>query len=371
MKPKVLMICCDGFENGGIQAVIMSIVRTLSNEIQFDAIVFNEGNQYYTDEFLKHGKIHRFHRVAGKGIKKNVDEFTRCVRYEMEFDKFLTENEPYDIIHCHNYFESAPFLKVAKKRGISVRIAHSHNVASTQKRKNPLYPLLQNYYKKMIRKYATSRISCSVGAGKYLFDNDDVLVVNNAIDLDRFNPKKYEAKQDGLIKFIHVGRFSKQKNQLFLLDVFYCYHKLNPNSTLSIIGFGELESKLNQSIKELELQNAVRLLPSDSNVAKAYADADFMIFPSTYEGLGISLIEAQAMGLTCFVSEAVQPEADLGLCEFLKLDWGAEKWAMNIANYIELNGLKKKYVDMSSYDINNIKKKYLEIYLSRQEEQDI
>lgn len=364
MRKRVLFVCHGGFEHGGIQAVIMSIVRNLHIDYDFDAIIFSKGDQYYTQEFLKYGNIYHFspNKVGGP-IKRNLDELTRRFRIKKEFKRFLKTHGPYDVIHCHNYFESAPFIEVAAKFGIPVRVVHSHNVAMPHKRKNPLYASLVAGYKRKIEKYATARVACSKAAGEYLFDKAQVQVINNAINLDKFDPTKYE-EFDGSLQFVHVGRYGNQKNQLFLLDVFKSILKTHPQATLKLIGFGAQEQEVRNKIIAENLSNSVEMLPHDTNVAQVLSQSFAMIFPSTYEGLGISLIEAQAMGVRCYVSEAIQPEADLGLCKRLQLAWGADKWAEFICNDIAENGTDRHYVDMSSYDITKIANQYRELYNS-------
>lgn len=363
-KPRVLMVCCDGFENGGIQFVIMSIVRKLYREIDFEALVFSDGEQFYTKEFLAlGGKIHHFKRYSGESkYKKKIDEFVRCKKYEMDFARFLRGQEKYDVIHCHNYFESAPFLKIASKFNIPIRIAHSHSVASPIKRKNPIYPWLELRNKKIINKYATNRAACSKAAGEYLFDSEPVQVIYNAIELNRFAYELTQENTDGTITFAHVGRYGFEKNQLFLLKVFSEYHLLNANSSLNLVGFGRGLNEVKNEIKRLNLEGCVKMLPPDTDIPEVYANADVVIYPSILEGLGISLIEAQAMGLKCYISEAIQPEADLGLCKVLRLADGPKKWALTIYDDIIKNGVKKRKVDMKNYDILNIISDYRKLY---------
>lgn len=364
MKPKILMVCCDGFENGGIQAVIMSIVRTLSDKYDFDAISFSNGKQYYSEEFSNYGTIFHFTKYNPKNLISKIlsGYFEYRYLYKQSKEFFKCHND-YTAVHCHNYFNAAPILKAAKEAGINIRIAHSHNVKSKIKNKNPFHDYFNNQKRKQLNELATSKIACSKAAGEYLFGCNGSTVVNNAIDLTKFNPLVYEYKKNEQnIKFVHVGRYCYQKNQLFLIDVFNEYLRLNNNATLTLIGFGIWDERIKNKIVSLSLQDKITMLPSDSNIPKVYAKSDITIYPSTFEGLGISLIEAQAMGLRCYVSEAIQPEANLGLCKFLNLDWGAKKWAEFIHNDIKENGLKKQFVDMSSFDIENIKNQYDLIY---------
>ena len=219
MKPKILLVCCDGLKNGGIQAVIMSIVENLHMEYDFDVIVFSEGKQHYTDEFLKYGNIHTFKIFKGNNkLSKIFEDAINYILYSIQINKFLNKDNNYIPIYCHNYFEAAPFLKIAKKYRIKKRIAHSHNVAHPYKRKDPVYNSIEKIYKKMIHKYATDSVACSVAAGGYLFDINEVRVIKNVIDLSRFNANNYSNNQCSNLRFVHVGRYSFQENQLFLLE---------------------------------------------------------------------------------------------------------------------------------------------------------
>lgn len=367
MKKKVLMVCCGGFENGGIQGVIMSIVRNLSDKYSFDAISFSPGEQHYSQEFLKYGNIYHFNRYSPKNTFTKI--FKGFIEYQSLYIQskiFFKEHNDYDIVHCHNYFNAAPIIKAAKESGIGIRISHSHNVEPVVKLKNPIGKCANKFKSIVLRKYSTEMIACSKAAGKYLFSDSQFKVINNAIDLQKFNPKNYNIQQnDDTIKFVHVGRYGYQKNQLFLLDVFREYLKLNNNATLDLVGFGIWTEKVKDKINQLNLSDKVSMLPCDSNIPEIYANSDIFIFPSTFEGLGISLIEAQAMGLKCYISEAVQPEANLGLCKKLELSWGAKKWADFINNDIRENGCSKKFVDLSAYDITKVKYQYLDIYTEK------
>lgn len=365
MKKKVLLVSCDNLANGGIQAVIMSIVRNLNDKYDFDAICFSQEKRHYTDEFLKYGNIYYLKKYSPHNFVSRL--FLGFIEYYDLYNqscKFFESHSDYDVVHCHNYFNAAPILKAAKEAGIKIRVSHSHNVASVIKLKNPLSRVANKFKSKQLNKYSTNMVACSKAAGKYLFGDAKVSVIHNAIDLNKFNPLnyKYTHNSNNTIKFVHVGRYGIQKNQLFLIDVFNEFLKLNNNATLSLVGFGDWFDKIKNKIDELNLNDKIEMLPSDSDIPLLYSKSDITIFPSTYEGLGISLIEAQAMGLRCYVSEVIQPEADLGLCKKLQLSWGAKKWAEFIYNDINENGYEKHFVDMSSYDITNVIQQYDSIY---------
>lgn len=361
-KEKILMISPTGLANGGVQAVIMSIIRNLSHKYEFD-IVCNIHQDFYKEEFESFGgKVHYILNNESK-IGKKFDYYLRYYRTLHAFEKLLKHNGPYKAIHCHNAFESAIFLKVAQRAGIKIRIIQSHNTEPPKKRKNKLFYLYNKKYRKDIQKCATKMIGCSKDACKYLFGNTSFEVVNNAINLDKFDIQKYPCKTNSELSFLHVGRFTYQKNQLFLLDVFSKILLKYPDSKLKIVGFGPDEEKIRNKVTELNLSSNVEILPHDTDIPKLMSISDFLLFPSTYEGLGIVVVESQAMHLHCFISDAVPEEANLGNCTYISLKNNSEQWSEIICEYIQNNGATKKSVDMSSYDIKNVIKKYDEIYI--------
>jgi glycosyltransferase EpsF len=372
MTKRVLHISCDTLDNGGVQNVIMNICRNIP-EVKFDIVVFSLSDSYYEKEFISlGGKVFRIPYYEGKNsFKKRLDYYIRFPKIFIGIYKILKQNGPYDVVHCHNYFESGICAFAARLAGVKVRISHCHNTAPPLKIK-----LLRRAYdfflKKLIKYNANIKIGCSKQVLNYLFDDDKAaFVVKNAIDLKKFDREKYAPHYNNNINFIHIGRFCFQKNQLFLLDVFHNIKKRSENVILTMIGFGSdgdfiNEEIINNKIGELELEDNVRLLPSDSDIPKLLSESDYFIFPSTYEGFGIVLLEAQAMGVKCFVSTKVPPEANMGLCEYLELEQGAEAWADYICKYIKQDkrDQRKSINDevLRGFEISEVCNVYRKIY---------
>lgn len=173
-------------------------------------------------------------------------------------------------------------------------------------------------------------------------------------------------KHEGL-NFIHIGRYTYQKNQEKVLDIYNELRLFYPNSKLYLVGFGENECHLKKLIKELKLENYVEMIPGNEiDVSTVYEIADYMIFPSRYEGFGIVLIEAQAMGVYCFVSDKVQKEADAGLLSVINLSDTSIEWAKRIKNIIEEhknNSINNSAgISISKYNIGVISEQYKTLY---------
>ena len=365
MKPKILMISGNSLGNGGMQAVFMSIIRVLGARYQFDVIIFSDDDNYYKNEIEQQGKIfcikYDFHATGVRSYMEMLKQSWNCY---FGVRRIIKENGPYVAVHNHSIVGAC--LLAAKHEGIKIRIAHSHLTANPASRENWIRASYRRFCIYMLNKYATKRIGCSDAACKWLFGNKEAEVVFNAIDLDRFSYRVDErhnpSSGNGVINYVSIGRFSYQKNQDFVIDVFNKIHEVRPQDKLYLVGYGDDESKLRLKVTELRLDNAVYFYRHDISIPNLLTRMDILLFPSNYEGLGIVMIEAQAMGLYCFASTAVPREANLGRCEFFSLSDSVEMWASRIIDYVERRFVPKAAVDMSSYDIRSVGKRYDEIY---------
>lgn len=367
-KIKVLQIAFNDLGHGGIQSQIMSITKRIGDYAEIDVIVWSSKPAFYDDEFKKYGRIFRCSHYEGKSrIRRKLDYYIRYFAVKREVYNIIKKYGPYSVVHCHKFFESAPCLAAAKQAGVPIRIAHSHNTAQMPECKNMAYNIklfYNNVYRRLIRKYATSLIGCSKQAAEYLFGQGHGYAVYNAIELDKFDINKYSQIHHIDPVFIHVGNFNHQKNQLFLIDIFNELKKFYPNAELFMIGQqSAYQDKVKEKIREYELSTSVKILPHDINVAQMLSQSDIFIFPSTFEGFGNVLIEAQAMGVQCFVSEVVTEEADCGKLEFINLSEGATKWAETIRDYIINKGLDRKPADVDRFSCENNTNKILKLYM--------
>ena len=168
------------------------------------------------------------------------------------------------------------------------------------------------------------------------FGINNTVVIRNGTDLQRFrNPscsKKEMRESVGIPQDAyvvgHVGRFAKVKNHAFLLQVFQKLIERKANAHLLMVGSGELQEEIQQKIKELHLENRVTILSHRTDIPELLHAMDVMVFPSFYEGLSVTLVEAQASGLKCVVSDSINPANYLSEKTIpVSLSVEAEKWA--------------------------------------------
>ena len=253
-------------------------------------------------------------------------------------------------------------MKAASEFGIPIRITHTHIISQ---KNNCIATYLENHRKKVIDKYATKKIGCSLEACRSFFlEGTKATVINNTYDESRFNPKLYSYFEEDRLHIIQVGSFCTTKNQLFSVEVLYQIQKRIKNVHLSFVGFDMegYEKLVKDKIEHLNLEKYVSFYPSDTNIPQLLAKSNAFIFPSLHEGFGIAIIEAQAMGVRCFASDSVPKATDCGGVIFIELDKGAKVWADKIIESYRKYGNSKIECDVSDYAVENVIKTYRKLY---------
>ena len=210
-----------------------------------------------------------------------------------------------------------------------------------------------------------------------MFSGASYQIINNAIDVAAYSydPEKcIEMRQKlGLENELivgHVGRFNPQKNHPFLLDIFAVLLKKEPNAVLILVGGGEDMPKIQAKAQALGVAEHVRFLGIRSDVADLMQAMDVFVFPSLYEGLPVTMVEAQAAGLPCIISDKVPPECILtdGLVDALPLSAEPEAWAEKMLEKREVPRTdRRSEIAAHGFDITTEAVKLQEFYLEAAE----
>lgn len=310
---------------GGLETMLMNYYRHMDrSRVQFDFLVHRENRGDYDDEIESlGGQIHRLPRLVPWSGS-----------YKKALDSFFEAHPQYKIVHVHQDCLSSVILKAAKKRDIPVRIAHSHN---TSQDKDLKYPI-KLFYKQFIPKYATKMFACGQKAGDWMFSGAPFEVLNNAIDTAacRYDSQTARSVRQTLgireTDFVagHVGRFCPQKNHTFLLDIFSQMAVKNPNARLLLVGDGSLRQSMEEKAATLGIADKVIFTGVRADVPVLLQAMDVFIFPSLYEGLPVTLVEAQAAGLSCLISDGVPDDCILtDLIHRHALTAPASSWAIS------------------------------------------
>ncbi|MBS5884529.1 glycosyltransferase [Clostridium sp.] len=334
---------------GGIETYLLKVAKNFDRKkYKFDFLVIGNKNPCFFNEL----KDFRCDFFFVESRKKNY------FKYIYELNK-LFKNEKFDIVHCHlNSLKNISVVLVALKYGNKV-IVHSRNGGGdfnlVEKMVNKI-----NYYrlpKRKVKLLAVSNI-----AGKWMYgDNTDFTVINNSIDIKKYkfqNDKRNEIRKqyglEGKKVIIHTGAFRKQKNHSLLIDIFNEVLKIDSNYKLVLIGQGPLKYEIENKIKSYGIKEKVVFLGARNDISELLSAADIYLFPSFFEGFPNALIEAEASGLTCLVSDVITKEVIIpNLCESFSLKRSAKEWAKKLIS-MEINNDR-------NYGINYLKNNNLDI----------
>lgn len=345
---------------GGLETMLMNYYRHIDrSKVQFDFLVHRYERAAYDDEIeALGGTIYRLPRL---------NPFSRA--YLNKLDHFFGTH-PYGIVHSHMDCMAGIPLKYAKKNGVPVCIAHAHSSNQTRDSKY----LLKLFFKRNIAKYSDYRFACGMEAGKWMFHCNDFEVMRNAIAVKDyvFNAqtaaevrREFKIAEDTLV-IGHVGRFNIPKNHAFILKIFRSVLKNTNNAKLILVGDGELRKEIERKAAEQELDPHIIFTGIRSDVDRLLQAMDIFLFPSLYEGLPVSVIEAQCAGLPCLISDKVPIECKkTDLVRQIPLTKGPEYWAQAVtdaAGTPRRNTFEE--IQQAGFDIETNAQKLQQFYLN-------
>lgn len=332
-KIRVLQIGMSN-NSGGVESFVMNYYRVLAKEsVQFDFVCMY-GEIAYKKEIIKlGGQVFEI-----PNIKKHY------VKYCKQLRKIIREGN-YDAVHV-NMLSAANIvpLKIAYSEGVPKIIAHSHNTKTIGFLRN----VMDRCNRIRMKRYSNIKLACGYEAGEWLFGKKpmqcgDAIVINNAINVKKYllNVKsRRKIRQaygwDGKYVIGHSGRFEEQKNHKFIIKLFARFVKVQPDAVLCLIGDGHLRSEMEELAIELGIKDRVFFIGKVSNVPECLSAMDLFLFPSLFEGLPFTLIEAQANGLPCLCSDVITPETFvMDNVATLSLDAPTHKWVEKMQELLE------------------------------------
>ncbi|MGS2777498.1 glycosyltransferase family 1 protein [Robertmurraya sp. GLU-23] len=350
----------DGLKSGGAESFIMNVYREINRDnIQFDFLIRTSEDNIYIDEIRKLGGRVYYLPSFPKEFFKNLKAL----------NSFFKEHTEYRTIHVHANSLIYIFpLIFAKNHGIKNRIIHSHNTHASTK----LASILHYIFRPYANEIATQKLACSKLAGKWMYANRQFEVINNAIETKKFRFDKNirqtvrnELKVDNKLVIGHIGRFVAQKNHKFLLEIFKGMHEANKDTILVLVGDGPLQKEIKEEIARYDLQDAVYLLGVRTDIPKLLQAFDLFLFPSLFEGLPFTLIEAQAAGVPCVISESITNEVVLiNNVKKLPLSLNAKEWAIESVDMLKDSKHYDTFDEISNsgFDIHNTVRELEKIY---------
>lgn len=361
---KRLLCIVGGMNAGGAETFLMKIYREMDRtQFQMDFAVATANKCYYDDEIISMGG--RIYKISPKssGIVRNFNSIKELVRRE----KYAY------VLRTSQHSLSALELFAARMGGAKTTIFRSSNSNTTTGAGKDL--LLHRICRFMPLWNANIRLAPSTEAAEFMFGrncvkNGRALLLHNAIDLSVFH---YDINAGTHIRnelkipvdttvIGHIGRFNQQKNHTFLLDVFKQYNRKNRNSVLLLVGKGELESAIREKASALGISDKIIFTGVRSDVPALLSAMDVFVFPSLYEGMPNTVIEAQATGLPCLIADTITREADItGLVHYLPLG-DAGTWADYITQLPQVTReTPAQDFKENCYDIETVTKQFVKL----------
>ena len=351
-------------DRAGAESLIMNLYRAVDRtKVQFDFMVFTSEEGDYDQEILElGGRI--YHMPSFRGY----NYFNLCGKFKDFFEK-----HPYKVLHGHIVSLSPAYLYYAKKNGAYV-IVHSHATKSSVLWERYVFWLLSH----RVSSIADYFFACSKQAGIDMFgseiiEKDNFKVLKNCINVEAF---KYSAERHQRLKELfkledkvvygHVGRFTEAKNHQFLIEVFKKLSEKIDKAILLLVGRGELENKIKKIVHEKKLDEKVIFMGVRDDIPDMMNLFDAFVFTSVFEGLGNVCIEAQAAGLPCFVSNAIQNEAIVSNHVWrYSLELSSREWAQQIEEILKTYERKdgRDQVIEAGYDVKNTAENLQRFYL--------
>ncbi|MEE3486927.1 MAG: glycosyltransferase [Bulleidia sp.] len=349
---------------GGVGTVIRNYVTHFDSRVTIDYLIYTaQRNTPFQKEVKKNGEIYYLPELSLSSMPS----------LEKQTKRFFREHgREYSAVHLHFAGIAPMVMKPAMEAGIPCRIMHSHNTKlSDNALKSSLF--LQNARHGM--KYCTHFFACGKEAGRFLYGNrNDIFYMHNAIDpsVYAFQPavrEQYRKDHDLSDKHVYfsVGRLEKQKNLFFALDILQAIAEKDPDAVYLIAGVGPLKEELEKKVQELHLNDKVFFLGFTDQVPYILQAADLLLFPSLYEGLPLTLVEAQCAGLPALVSDKVTDEVLFTeLCHVHGLAESPQAWAEAAMKIVseQKRFSHEPQITLAGYNITMEAKRIEDFYLS-------
>jgi len=364
---KRLLCILSNMNAGGAETFLMKIYRTIDrSKYQFDFCLCISEKGFYDDEIEALGG--RIYHITAK--TKSISSFRR------ELSKIVRDNNYKYVLRITANAIGLLDLRIAKSAGAEVCIARSSNSNDEGGFKSHIahrigQALFLRYVDKRI---APSDLAAIYTFGEKYFKKGEVTILHNALDLNHymFNPEarlrirnEFDIPENAFVVG-HVGRFMTQKNHKKIIEVFQTILLRKPNSFLLLVGNGELEERIRELVAQKRIDRNVVFAGLRKDIPEVLSAMDVFVMPSIYEGMPNTVIEAQATGLPCVISDTITREANItGIVKYVALEDSEDKWASEVLNSARDSRLDTKQEMLSSgYDIDSSAKAFVEMVFS-------
>ena len=367
---KRLLCIVTNMNTGGAETFLMKIYRQLDRtKYQMDFCICNQNHNFYEDEIRQLG-----------GVIYHLPQKTKHpFKYLQQFWKLLRLHPYTYVLRLGSTIFEIPDLYLAWLSGAKVRVFRSCNASAN-------YPSYMLFLHKLLRRVLMAVVNIKIApsdlAAQFTFGMlKNISILPNGLDSNFFkfsaeSRRKIRQELNAQDKFVvgHIGRFHFQKNHKFLLQIFVEIKKLCPNAVLWLVGKGDMENQIKKQAEALGILDEVQFLGVRADIPALLSAMDVFIFPSLFEGMPNTVIEAQTNGLPCLISDTITKQAkQTDLVHFVKLASTAKCWAkkaIEMANMSEIDrrDLFANQMKMAGYEIKDVTKKFIQLVFENTKE---
>lgn len=328
-KPIRILHVLGTTQLGGAESRIMDLYRCMDRDrVQFDFLIHTEKEGFFDEEIRTlGGRIFRVPRFR----------LYNYFSYRREMRDFFKEHREFSAVQGHITSTASIYLPIAKKAGIPLTVAHARSAGVDKGMKGFLTRILRrNLSKRTDVMFTCSGLAAVSVFGKKAAETGKVIFIPNAIDCQAFEYNKAVREKIreelGIAENYvigHVGRFHYAKNHEYLLRVFAALCKREEEKyLLLLLGEGGGMESARQLAGELGISERVLFLGNRRNVCDYYQAMDYFVYPSRFEGLPGTVVEAQASGLRCLISDSICSEVmATELVHAMSIEDAPERWA--------------------------------------------
>lgn len=359
---KRLLCILSGMNVGGAETFLMKVYRNIDRlQYQMDFCINEKEKCFYEDEILSMGG--KVYRIPSKS--ENLKDFKK------QLAEIIKINGYGNVLRITSNAMGFMDLKIAKMAGANVCCARSSNASDGYSLKLKIVHFLGRI---LFNKYVDIKIAPSDLAAKHTFGNKTyedgkVNIIHNGVDLEifKFYPEervriRSEFGIDDGTKLVgHIGRFDEQKNHAFLIDIFASMIEKDKDLKLLLVGKGNLQDQIKEKAYKLGLSYKIIFAGFRNDIPYILSAMDVFVFPSFYEGMPNTVIEAQATGLPCIISDTITQEANItGLVEYMSLG-NADNWAMEALKVVSSERIDTKELFIKNkYDIQSVTSEFVD-----------
>ena len=359
------MCIVSSLDVGGAETFMMKLFRVLYAKCKFDFIVSKDNGVYEAEVESLGGKIYRVPLRTKHPIEtfKKIEKIVKSNGYKKVLKLCDTPMGFFDLLAA----------KIGGADRVCVRSCNAYSEES--KLQHIIYAILRPLFNNTANlKIAPSKLAAEYTFGKNAVEQKDVYFLHNAIDL-----KKYSYQEQGREKIRkefnllptqlivgHIGRFNYQKNHDFLLEIFADIIQKRPDAILFLVGEGEKKQDLVKKAEKLGLEKSVIFAGIRMDIPEVLSAMDIFIFPSFYEGMPNTIIEAQACGLPCVLSDSITKEAKITeLLTYISLDENSKIWCdVALEKVSQYRKDTKENLSLAGYDIEKVSLEFLGLFFN-------